>query len=131
MEVVGVLLLLLGGLFLFAALTGMPQFILGIEKETPASPAEKAPGTEDHNPADTPPENPPPEASEFEDTPLVPPDEWSTPSEELEIVSDEAPPDTVPEQPPPEIPLPRRISSAALGIVGMAVGILALLDSSL
>jgi hypothetical protein len=130
MLLVGVLLILLGGLFLFAALTGVPRAILGVEKETPAIPAEKLTGSQDHDLAQAGAENPVPQTSESEDTPLATPDEWSTPSEDPQTVSD-APPVSTTDQPPPEIRPSRRISSAALGIVGMAVGILALLDSSL
>lgn len=129
MILVGIVLILLGSVFLFAGLTGTPRAVLGAEKETRTAPAENAPPP-DHSHAQTSAENPSPETSQFEFPPPVSPEDQtqSPPAERPGSVYD-APLTPVPSQQPPDIPFSRRLSSIVLGIIGVAFGILAVLDS--
>ena len=124
---VGIALIVLGGVFVFAGLTGTPRAVLGIEK---------AAAPPDNTPAQNPGPSPIPSANAPEDLESdvsTVPDEWASPVQEPEIPP--PPPadgtliTSISEQTPLEIPASRRISSILLGLIGVAFGILALLDS--
>jgi|GEM_PF-1687674 len=132
MILIGIVLILLGGVFLFAGLTGMPRAVLGGEKETTPSPVDNLPAR-DHNPPQTPSETSSPENVRSDMSLSTDPDDHSSPSESPESVpsapAENTPIASAPEYATPEIPISRRISSIILGIMGLAFGILALLDS--
>lgn len=129
MILVGLALIILGGVFVFAGLTGTPRAVLGIAKAAPP-----AAGTPEHNPV--PPTNPPDNPSrdlEFDaPTPNVPEQPVSPPENRESAPPAQAegtPVSSLSEQASPEIPTSRRISTIVLGIIGVVFGILAVLDS--
>jgi len=130
MILVGIVLILLGCVFFFAGATGMPRAILGVEKEPAANVGENTPSM-GHNAVAATRENPS-ETTSPESNPAIAPDEESAvrETEGPQDVSPNPPGPPVTQLPPSEVPASRRISSLILGIIGIAFGVLAVLDAA-